>query len=113
LALTEGFVQNHGFARISQNFAYKGRQASLLMAESSQISMPALSSTMTEGKIVQWAKNVGDKVEIGDVVMVVESDKADMDCEAYEEGYIASILVGEGEVAPVGAPVALIAANEA
>ena len=52
LALTEGFVQNHGFARISQNFAYKGRQASLLMAESSQISMPALSSTMTEGKYV-------------------------------------------------------------
>jgi len=85
----------------------------LYMAASGQINMPALSSTMTEGKIVQWAKSVGDKISIGDVVMVVESDKADMDCEAYVEGYLASILVEEGGVAPVGAPVALLAASAA
>merc|ERR1719440_2772841 len=77
------------------------------------ITMPALSSTMTEGKISQWLVNVGDKIEAGDMVLVVESDKADMDVESFEEGYLAAILTPEGESAPVGAPVALLAANEA
>ena len=63
----------------------------------STITMPALSSTMTEGKISSWLMGVGDKVDAGDMVLVVESDKADMDVESYEEGYIAKILVGEGE----------------
>ena len=80
---------------------------------SSSILMPALSSTMTEGKIVSWAKQVGDKVEAGDVLLVVESDKADMDVEAFEDGYLARILVDEDGIAPVGAPVALLAAREA
>ena len=75
--------------------------------------MPALSSTMTEGKISQWLMNEGDKVESGDMVLVVESDKADMDVESYEEGFIAKILVPEGESAPVGSPVALLVENEA
>ena len=70
--------------------------------------MPALSSTMTEGKISEWLVSVGDKVSSGDMVLVVESDKADMDVETYEEGFIAKILVGEGDVAPVGAPVAIL-----
>ena len=78
-----------------------------------QIMMPALSSTMTEGKISQWLMNIGDKVEVGDMLLVVESDKADMDVESYEEGYLAAILTPEGESAAVGAPVALLAANEA
>merc|ERR1719393_1082220 len=77
------------------------------------IMMPALSSTMTEGKISQWLMNIGDKVEVGDMLLVVESDKADMDVEAYEEGYLAAILTPEGESAAVGAPVAALAANEA
>merc|ERR1719515_208672 len=77
------------------------------------ITMPALSSTMTEGKISQWLKSVGDKIEAGDMVLVVESDKADMDVEAYEEGYLAAILTDEGETAAVGAPVAALAVNEA
>jgi len=51
-----------------------------------QVFMPALSSTMTEGKIVQWTKSEGDKISAGDILMVVESDKADMDVEAFEEG---------------------------
>ena len=46
--------------------------------------MPALSSTMKEGKIVSWNKKIGDKVSVGDVLLVVESDKADMDVEAIE-----------------------------
>jgi len=77
------------------------------------ITMPALSSTMKEGKISSWLMGVGDKVTSGDMVLVVESDKADMDVESYEEGYIAKILVAEGEVALVGATVALIVENEA
>ena len=62
--------------------------------------MPALSSTMKEGRVVSWLKDVGDSVEAGEAIMVVESDKADMDVEAFEDGFIAKILVGEGESAP-------------
>jgi pyruvate dehydrogenase E2 component (dihydrolipoamide acetyltransferase) len=75
--------------------------------------MPALSSTMTEGKIVSWLKSVGDKVEAGDALMVVESDKADMDVESYDEGYLAAILTEEGNAAKVGATVAVIVGTEA
>ena len=71
--------------------------------------MPALSSTMSEGKIVQWLKEVGDPIRPGEPVMVVESDKADMDVEAFEEGYLAQVLVDSGGTAPVGATVGLVA----
>jgi pyruvate dehydrogenase E2 component (dihydrolipoamide acetyltransferase) len=77
------------------------------------IFMPALSSTMTEGKIVSWVKSPGDKVEKGETVLVVESDKADMDVESFNEGYLAVILVEAGQEAPVGAALALIAETEA
>ncbi|GAB4531013.1 MAG: dihydrolipoamide acetyltransferase family protein [Pleurocapsa sp.] len=75
--------------------------------------MPALSSTMTEGKIVEWTKSPGDKVEKGETVVVVESDKADMDVESFNEGYLAVILVEAGQDAPVGNAIALIAETEA
>jgi len=78
-----------------------------------EVFMPALSSTMTEGKIVSWVKSPGEKVEKGETVVVVESDKADMDVETFYEGYIATILVPSGEVAPVGAAIALVAETEA
>jgi pyruvate dehydrogenase E2 component (dihydrolipoamide acetyltransferase) len=74
-----------------------------------QINMPALSSTMKEGRVVSWLKNEGDEVSAGEAIIVVESDKADMDVEAFEDGYLAKIIVGEGEMAPVGQAVALIA----
>jgi len=77
------------------------------------IFMPALSSTMTEGKIVSWVKSPGDRVEKGETVVVVESDKADMDVESFYEGYLATILVEAGQEAPVGAAIALIAETEA
>jgi pyruvate dehydrogenase E2 component (dihydrolipoamide acetyltransferase) len=77
------------------------------------IFMPALSSTMTEGKIVAWTKSPGDKVAKGETVVVVESDKADMDVESFYEGYLATILVEAGQEAPVGAAIALIAETEA
>jgi pyruvate dehydrogenase E2 component (dihydrolipoamide acetyltransferase) len=78
-----------------------------------EVFMPALSSTMTEGKIVSWAKSPGDKVEKGETVVVVESDKADMDVESFYEGYLATILVQAGESAPVGSAIALLAETEA
>ncbi|OCQ91421.1 branched-chain alpha-keto acid dehydrogenase subunit E2 [Oscillatoriales cyanobacterium USR001] len=78
-----------------------------------EVFMPALSSTMTEGKIVSWVKSTGDKVEKGETVVVVESDKADMDVESFYEGYLATIIVAAGDVAPVGAAIALVAETEA
>jgi pyruvate dehydrogenase E2 component (dihydrolipoamide acetyltransferase) len=78
-----------------------------------EVFMPALSSTMTEGKIVSWQKSPGDKVEKGEIVVVVESDKADMDVETFYSGFIASIVVPAGESAPVGSAIALVAETEA
>ena len=77
------------------------------------IFMPALSSTMETGKIVEWTKSPGDKVEKGETVLVVESDKADMDVESFNEGYLAVIMVEAGQEAPVGSAIALVAETEA
>ncbi|MBD2626694.1 dihydrolipoamide acetyltransferase family protein [Trichormus variabilis] len=78
-----------------------------------EVFMPALSSTMTEGKIVSWVKSPGDKVEKGETVVVVESDKADMDVESFYEGFLAHIIVPAGESAPVGAAIAYVVETEA
>ena len=75
--------------------------------------MPALSSTMTEGKIVEWLKQPGDRVERGESVLVVESDKADMDVEAFQEGFLAAVLMPAGGTAPVGETIGLIVETEA
>jgi len=88
------------------------RELTVLAAEATEITMPALSSTMKEGTVVSWLKSEGEEVEAGEAIMVVESDKADMDVEAFEDGFIAKILVGEGESAPVGDAVALLVAEE-
>ena len=75
--------------------------------------MPALSSTMTEGKIVEWLKQPGDKVGRGESVLVVESDKADMDVESFQDGYLAAVLMPAGSTAPVGETIGLIVETEA
>ncbi|PIN23339.1 Dihydrolipoamide acetyltransferase [Handroanthus impetiginosus] len=77
-----------------------------------EIFMPALSSTMTEGKIVSWVKSEGDKLSKGESVVVVESDKADMDVESFYDGYLAAIIVDEGLSAAVGSTIALLAESE-
>ena len=77
-----------------------------------EVFMPALSSTMTEGKIVSWTKSPGDKVEKGETVVIVESDKADMDVESFHEGILAAIVVEAGGTAPVGEAIALLAETE-
>jgi pyruvate dehydrogenase E2 component (dihydrolipoamide acetyltransferase) len=78
-----------------------------------EVFMPALSSTMTEGKIVSWQKSPGDKVEKGEIVVVVESDKADMDVETFYGGFLATIIIQAGESATVGSAIALVAETEA
>ncbi len=75
--------------------------------------MPALSSTMTEGKIVEWLKKPGDRVERGESVLVVESDKADMDVESFNAGFLAAVLMPAGGTAPVGETIGLVVDTEA
>ena len=79
---------------------------------SHDIFMPALSSTMTEGKIVEWLKEPGAKVSRGESVLVVESDKADMDVESFQDGYLAAVLMPSGSTVPVGETIGLIVETE-
>jgi pyruvate dehydrogenase E2 component (dihydrolipoamide acetyltransferase) len=74
--------------------------------------MPRLSDTMEEGTLATWHKQVGDKIQKGDVVAEIETDKALMDLEAYESGVLEQILVGEGETVPIGTPVAVVGTGE-
>ncbi len=79
---------------------------------STQILMPALSPTMTEGKIAKWLKGVGDEIHAGDVIAEIETDKATMEVEAVDEGKLAQILVDEGtEGVAVNTPIAVLAVN--
>src|SRR3954451_14731940 len=79
---------------------------------STQILMPALSPTMTEGKLSRWLKHVGDEVRAGDVIAEIETDKATMEVEAVDEGKLAQILVDEGtEGVAVNTPIAVLAGN--
>ena len=77
-----------------------------------QILMPALSPTMTEGKLAKWLKAVGDDVKAGDVIAEIETDKATMEVEAVDEGKISQILVPEGtEGVAVNTPIAVLSMN--
>ena len=74
-----------------------------------QLTMPALSPTMSQGNIVAWKKKEGDAVQPGDVYCEVETDKATIEWEAQEEGYVAKILMGDGSQGiDVGVPVAVL-----
>src|SRR5271156_2156608 len=75
---------------------------------SNEITMPKLSDTMEEGKILRWLKRPGDKVARGEALAEVETDKADMVLESFEEGVLDQIKLNEGESAPVGAVIALM-----
>lgn len=70
--------------------------------------MPRLSDTMEEGAIATWHKHPGDRVEVGDVLVEIETDKATMDYEAYEAGTLSQILVDEGATVSIGTPIALL-----
>jgi pyruvate dehydrogenase E2 component (dihydrolipoamide acetyltransferase) len=75
------------------------------------IEMPKLSDTMTEGTLVRWIKKVGDKVAVGDVLAEVETDKATMEMEAFDEGVLTEIYVQDGNKVEVGQKLALLLAK--
>src|SRR6185436_10290266 len=77
-----------------------------------EITMPQLSDTMTEGTVVKWHKKEGEKVSAGEEIADVETDKAVMPMEAFEGGTLAAITVQEGQSAPVGAVLAVIATSK-
>ena len=72
------------------------------------IKMPRLSDTMTEGVVVAWLKKVGDKIEEGDILAEIETDKATMEFESFNEGTLLYIGLQEGETAPVDSLLAII-----
>ena len=72
------------------------------------IEMPKLSDTMTEGTLIKWHKKVGDSVEIGEILAEIETDKATMEMEAFDDGTITQILIQEGERAPIGSVLAVL-----
>src|SRR3546814_1494314 len=72
------------------------------------VKMPKMSDTMTEGVIAKWHKKVGDKVGSGDLIAEVETDKATMDFESYQEGTLLYIGPKEGEAVPVDAVIAVL-----
>src|SRR5947208_9056671 len=77
-----------------------------------QVLMPALSPTMTEGKIARWIKSEGEAVRAGDVLAEIETDKATMEVEAIDEGVLAKIVIPEGrDHVAVNTPIAVIAGN--
>ena len=73
------------------------------------ITMPALSDTMSNGRLVKWTKKPGDAIKKGDVIAEIETDKAVMDVEAFEDGYLSGPLTAEGTEAPVGEVIGYIA----
>jgi pyruvate dehydrogenase E2 component (dihydrolipoyllysine-residue acetyltransferase) len=75
------------------------------------IEMPKLSDTMTEGTLLRWIKKVGDSVEVGDVLAEVETDKATMEMEAFDEGTLAEVYVEEGQKVQVGQKLAILTAE--
>ena len=72
------------------------------------IEMPKLSDTMSVGTVVKWHKSVGDQVANGDTLAEIETDKATMELENFDDGILLKILVSEGEEAPIGSPLAVV-----
>ncbi|MDD5348858.1 MAG: dihydrolipoamide acetyltransferase family protein [Chthoniobacteraceae bacterium] len=73
------------------------------------IEMPKLSDTMTEGTLVKWRKKIGEKVAMGDVLAEIETDKATMEMEAFDDGTLAAVYVQEGGKVAVGQQIGLLA----
>ena len=72
------------------------------------ILMPRLSDTMTEGVIAAWHKKIGDPVKKGDLLAEVETDKATMEMETFDDGIVHKILVPAGQKVPCGTPIAML-----
>jgi len=77
-----------------------------------EITMPRLSDTMEEGTLAAWLKQPGEQVHRGDLLAEIETDKATMELESFEEGVLERILVQEGETVPIGQPIAVIGSGD-
>jgi pyruvate dehydrogenase E2 component (dihydrolipoamide acetyltransferase) len=75
------------------------------------IIMPNLAQTSGELKILRWLKSPGDRIEQGDKLVEIETDKAVMEVEAYTGGYLREVLVNEGEAAELSAPIAVLTSS--
>src|SRR5450631_792385 len=73
-----------------------------------EITMPKLSDTMTDGQFISWRKNIGDRIERGDIIAEVETDKAVMELEAFASGILIKTMTKEGETVAVGTVLGLI-----
>src|SRR5579859_6819381 len=76
------------------------------------VEMPKMGDTMEEGKILRWIKHEGDAVKKGESLAEVETDKVNIEIEAFASGVLRKILVAEGDSAPIGAGIALIGAPD-
>src|SRR5437660_11884004 len=76
------------------------------------VEMPKMGDTMEEGKILRWIKKEGDQVKKGESLAEVETEKVNIEIEAFANGILRKILVPEGQSAPVGAGIALIGAPD-
>jgi pyruvate dehydrogenase E2 component (dihydrolipoamide acetyltransferase) len=74
-----------------------------------EVPMPKLSMTMEEGELIAWVKQEGDQVRAGDVICEVNSDKVEMEVESPADGTLVRHTASEGDVVPVGAPIAMLA----
>src|SRR5436305_13357107 len=74
-----------------------------------KVVMPKLSEAMESGKIIKWLKNEGDRIQAGDILAEVETDKADVEMEAFGGGVLRKILVQAGGTVPVGSLIGVIA----
>ncbi|KAJ0076179.1 hypothetical protein Patl1_33566 [Pistacia atlantica] len=90
-----GSLSNKGFT-CSQVHSRRGFASDTGLPPHQEIGMPSLSPTMTEGNIARWLKKEGDKISPGEVLCEVETDKATVEMECMEEGYLAKILKGDG-----------------
>lgn len=89
------------------------RISSTTVTNHQELGMPSLSPTMTQGNIAKWRKKEGDQVAPGDVLCEIETDKATLEMEAMEEGYLAKILCGDGSKdIPVGQAIAILVESE-
>src|ERR1043165_3800032 len=77
----------------------------------SEVVMPRLSDSMEEGTILTWLKQVGDEVAVGDELVEIETDKANMAYESDVAGTLQEILAQEGDTLPIGTPIARIGEN--
>src|SRR4029079_11721417 len=74
-----------------------------------EVTMPRLSDTMEQGTVVKWNVKEGDKVKSGDVIADIETDKATMELQSYDDGTVAKLAVPEGQTVAVGAVILVLA----